>query len=274
MDWERRRASPVFCLYNGPRTTDHGQTRMAVPFLIIDGYNLLHAAGMARERYGPGDLERCRNELLAFLARRLSPAERRRTTIVFDAADAPTDLRRQRQHELMQVRFAPRGGDADSLIEDLVARHSAPRQVRVVSSDHRLQKAARRRRGVFLESREFFLQLDERPETTETPTRGRTSRSHPKYTGAVSPEEAARWQEFFGKIAVTDSPADPVVEPPPLPDPPAPPQEAAKPRRSRRTRKRSTPSASASPALPAATEDEVRFWQARVEELHREQEPF
>ena len=27
--------------------------------LVIDGYNLMHAAGLARATYGPGDLERC-----------------------------------------------------------------------------------------------------------------------------------------------------------------------------------------------------------------------
>ena len=31
---------------------------MPLPYHLIDGYNLLHAAGLAREKYGPGDLER------------------------------------------------------------------------------------------------------------------------------------------------------------------------------------------------------------------------
>jgi len=62
---------------------------MAQKFLIIDGYNLMHAAGMARERYGPGDLERCRERLLRFLHSRLTAEERKRTTIVFDAWDPP-----------------------------------------------------------------------------------------------------------------------------------------------------------------------------------------
>ena len=64
---------------------------MATPFHIIDGYNLLHAAGLGRPTYGPGDLERCRNRLLSFLRTHLRAAERARTTVVFDARDAPPD---------------------------------------------------------------------------------------------------------------------------------------------------------------------------------------
>ena len=62
---------------------------MAAPFLIVDGYNLLHAAGLARMLYGPGDLERARQRLLSLLAERLRSDERRRCRIVFDAQ---TDL--------------------------------------------------------------------------------------------------------------------------------------------------------------------------------------
>ena len=34
-------------------------------YLIIDGYNLMHARGLARRTYGPGQLERCRRSSFA-----------------------------------------------------------------------------------------------------------------------------------------------------------------------------------------------------------------
>ncbi len=41
--------------------------------LLIDGYNLLHAAGLGRARYGPGDLQRARQALLRKLFELLTP---------------------------------------------------------------------------------------------------------------------------------------------------------------------------------------------------------
>jgi predicted RNA-binding protein with PIN domain len=174
---------------------------MAQPYLIIDGYNLMHAAGMARQRYGPGDLERCRKRVLNFLCQHLSAAERARTTIVFDAADAPPGLPRTATLERMAILFAPRGGDADTTIEELVQQHSAPRQIRLVSSDHRLQKAARRRRAKFIDSELFVAQLENR----DTKTAARDDRRTPvippqKMTGHTSRDEIAEWLEIFGDI--------------------------------------------------------------------------
>ena len=53
--------------------------RVPQPRLLIDGYNLLHAAGLARRRYGRDGLERSRNRLLDLLAGLLTDAERPRT---------------------------------------------------------------------------------------------------------------------------------------------------------------------------------------------------
>src|SRR5580693_6455746 len=64
-------------------------------YLIIDGYNLMHACGLARKSYGPGQLRQCRVQLVRYLARHLTSPERERTTIVFDAREAPPGLPRQ-----------------------------------------------------------------------------------------------------------------------------------------------------------------------------------
>ncbi|MBT4866574.1 MAG: hypothetical protein HON53_15840 [Planctomycetaceae bacterium] len=174
---------------------------MAQSYLIIDGYNLMHAAGMARHKYGPGDLERCRKRVLHFLSQHLSAAERARTTVVFDAADAPPGLPRTAVLEQMEILFAPRGGDADTTIEELIEQHSSPRQIRLVSSDHRLQKAARRRRAKFVDSELFVTQLEDR-DTKRADSDGRRESTIPaqKLSGRTSRDEIAEWLEIFGDI--------------------------------------------------------------------------
>ncbi|WP_010585368.1 NYN domain-containing protein [Schlesneria paludicola] len=133
---------------------------MSASFLIVDGYNLMHAAGLAREKYGPGDLARKRTELLFKLAQRLTSEEKQRCTVVFDAIDAPPNLPRRSKHAEITVLFAQPGQEADEVIETLIQKHSASRRLTVVSSDHRLQTAIRRRRGIPLDSELFLKRLE------------------------------------------------------------------------------------------------------------------
>lgn len=133
---------------------------MAVPFLILDGYNVMHAAGITRSRYGPGDLDRCRQRLNKRLIALLSRDVLERATIVYDAFDSPSDDERLQDCGGLTVLFAPRGSDADTQIERMLRTHSAPRQVVVVSSDHRLHKAARRRKAGCVDSEEFLAALE------------------------------------------------------------------------------------------------------------------
>ena len=69
--------------------------------LIIDGYNLMYAAGVVGPR--PGGLARSRQALLNILAAAIEPEERPRTTVVFDAADAPPGLPHEMKHRGMTV---------------------------------------------------------------------------------------------------------------------------------------------------------------------------
>jgi predicted RNA-binding protein with PIN domain len=132
---------------------------MARLFLIIDGYNLMHAAGLGRKSYGPGDLERSRKRLLSLVQSRLEKTIAADTVVIFDAtpatAPAPGDAPPEAAPPLTVV-FSSEGRDADTEIEMLLGRHSSPRQVLVVSSDHRLHKAARRRKARCIDSEEFL----------------------------------------------------------------------------------------------------------------------
>lgn len=174
---------------------------MPKPFLIIDGYNLMHAAGMSSRRYGPGQFEKSRHRFLRFLANHLGERERRRTTIVFDAQNARPGGPRGSLFEEMEVVFAA-GRDADSLIEEMIAGHSAPKQILLVSSDHRLQKAANRRRGQCVDSEEFIAELERQGPISEE-SQPRQSPNHAKFTGQVSAKETQEWLQIFGEIPET-----------------------------------------------------------------------
>lgn len=181
---------------------------MTQRFRIIDGYNLMHSVGYARERYGQGGLERSRHRLLRFLVNRLDLEERRRTTVVFDARQIPFDGVRDQKFEEMTVLFNAAGSDADTLIEELIREHSAPKQLEVISGDRRLQKAIRRRKGIAVDSEEFARLLRQREsivpgssqdvdlwtETDEKPRSAEPSASDTEY-----------WMDVFGEVDVSET---------------------------------------------------------------------
>ena len=163
--------------------------------LLIDGYNLLHVTGILGTGLRAGTLERARLALLNFLGLTLDASERARTTIVFDAQSAPAGLPRQLEHEGINVLFADRNTDADSVIEDLIRSHSAPRTLIVVSSDHRIQRAARRRRAKPVDSDVWYYDLVERQ--TERRETGRDSTSIEKPPLPLSPQAVKKWLAEF-----------------------------------------------------------------------------
>ena len=114
--------------------------------VIIDGYNLLHASGVFGKERGPRGFEQSRLALLDMLADLLG-TDAGKTLVVFDAARAPDGLPGRLTHRGIRVWFAREYPDADSLIEELVDDDHAPSSLVVVSSDRRLQVAARRRRA-------------------------------------------------------------------------------------------------------------------------------
>src|SRR5262245_9407845 len=124
--------------------------------LLIDGYNLLHVTDIFPQGRGAGTLAGAREALLAFLAKALEPKLRSRTTIVFDAAMAPPGLPREMTWEEISVRFAPRKATADELLEELIVAVADPRNLLVVSSDHRVQRAARQSGAQWIDSEKWY----------------------------------------------------------------------------------------------------------------------
>ncbi len=162
--------------------------------LLIDGYNLLSAVGILGRGVGPGSLQRARLALLNFLAESLDPKEVSRTTVVFDAADPPPGLPRTVDHRGLSVRFASQYEDADALIEELIRADSAPRRLTVVSSDHRLQRAARRRKARAVDSDVWYGEIVRGREQ-----RRRSTVNHPERPAVpLLEEDVDYWIRQFG----------------------------------------------------------------------------
>jgi predicted RNA-binding protein with PIN domain len=124
--------------------------------LLIDGYNLLNVTGIFVEGGGDRAFERTRFALLNFIAHVIDPRELPRTVVVFDAANAPRGLPRVVQHAGLTARFASDYDSADALLEELIQQDHSPRQLTVISSDHRVQRAARRRRATAIDSEIWY----------------------------------------------------------------------------------------------------------------------
>ncbi len=174
---------------------------MARPFLILDGYNVMHAAGLGNFRSQQGALQNARSALLGLIADSLTDRERTRTHVVFDAMNAPTGVARTYQVHALKVEFAAPGHDADTVIEDLIRDHNSPRQVRIVSSDHRIQKAAKRRRCRFVDSEVWLNELHKRRERRNSRSKGPlTAEEAVKFGGKLSADELSRWVSEFSSV--------------------------------------------------------------------------
>ena len=161
--------------------------------ILIDGYNLLHLSGLLPARLGPGGLERARLALANLLAASLQPDELRRTTVVFDAAHAPSGLPREFTHRGVHVRFADEGKDADTVLEDLIRREPTPHKLVVVSSDHRIQKAARHRKAQAVDSDVWYDEL--------LAARWRRTQPSEPEPEQAPPQDLDYWLSYFGGAA-------------------------------------------------------------------------
>jgi predicted RNA-binding protein with PIN domain len=159
---------------------------------LIDGYNLLHAMGLLCGKVGPHGLEKARLALLGRLCGDHGD-DTAAVTVVFDASRAPPGAVPEEEYHGLHIRYAL-DGEADDVIENLIQHDAAPRQLTVVSDDHRLQQAGRRRRCPVLGCLDY---LEERE---------RLRRSKPASTEAstkpegVSGAELQRWLREFADL--------------------------------------------------------------------------
>ncbi|MGO9109270.1 MAG: NYN domain-containing protein [Thermoguttaceae bacterium] len=162
---------------------------------LIDGYNLLNVASVPVPIRGRANLEKARLALLNFLAESLDPEEVAQTVVVFDAHDPPPGLPREMRHKRLLVRFAPRDEDADTLIEELIREDTSPRRLTVISSDHRIQRAAKRRRARAVDSDVWYAEV-----LRARQQRQQAAADGPERPGGPLLEEDVRyWLRQFGE---------------------------------------------------------------------------
>jgi uncharacterized protein len=160
---------------------------------LIDGYNLLHAMGALSGRVGPHGLEKARARLLGLLHGALgegAPA----ATVVFDAAKALPGISSEQESRGLHILFAKNKEEADDVIERLIRQSSAPKTLHVVSDDHRVQRAARRRHCQVRGCEDFLKLLEQLRQTTHPLPQ------QPEKKERLSPDEVRRWLEEFGEL--------------------------------------------------------------------------
>jgi predicted RNA-binding protein with PIN domain len=177
---------------------------------LIDGYNLLHATGLFG-RGGRNSLHASRQALLGFLAAAIDKTERAATTVVFDATHAPPGLPHIHTVAGITVHFAQQHASADELLEELIAADHSPKKLVVVSSDHRLQRAAKKRRATAIDSHVWYGEVDAR-------LRGRRGKRYAelpdvKPNEQLSPSEVQAWLRIFGPIDESESTLTPRTHP-------------------------------------------------------------
>ena len=168
---------------------------------LIDGYNLMFAGGLMGRKFGPEGFRKVRQRFLNDLAATLDPVDAHMTTVVFDANDAPGHVPASARHKGIAVLFAVDHDSADEQIEALIAHHSSPKTLTVVSSDHRIQRAATRRKAKVLSADEFLTQLDARKGRSKATSAALEEPARPE---APDAQEAAFWLEEFRELAESD----------------------------------------------------------------------
>jgi len=170
--------------------------------LLIDGYNLMfESTSIERGLDGKNALRAARGRLLHLLVDLIEESMRDKTMIVFDAKKAPLGLPDKYLHHGIQIVFARDWNSADELIQTEIRRHSAPKTLTVVSSDHAIHRKALARGAKVIDSDEW---LDR-----ELENRARIARDGPNSQSLadiesesknreLSEEEKKKWLKEFG----------------------------------------------------------------------------
>jgi len=166
---------------------------------IIDGYNLIFQCGLQTRSATDDMLRKARQRMIHEILAAVSKTVARRITIVFDAAERPL-LAKGNSETIggMKIFYADQYDDADSMIEHLIAKHSVPRKLTVVSSDHRLHKAALRRKAIPIDSDLWFDQMEARKLDGSPSRSGQGGQTNSAATKASKELKAIDWQAEFG----------------------------------------------------------------------------
>ncbi len=153
---------------------------------FIDGHNLLHSVQKDDPDSGPiSDVRLC-HIIGSYLRLTGQSGE-----IIFDGI-GPPDKSGFEDISNLEVFFSGSGTDTDTVIEDKISVNTAPRRLKIVSSDRRLRKAARARKATSIKSEVFWNNMQKqlsRKKMTKEPAAKRRG---------LSESETGQWLEIFG----------------------------------------------------------------------------
>ena len=153
---------------------------------IIDGYNLLCEIN----KTGNDDSENITDVQMCRMISRFLFYTGEKGQVVFDGIGPPEKTSFNHIKNL-EVFFTGRSTDADTIIENKISVDSAPKRLTVVSSDRRIQKAAKARKAVIINSDAFWQDVIKqlrRKQRTEEPEQKRNG---------LTPGETEQWLKLF-----------------------------------------------------------------------------
>lgn len=153
--------------------------------IILDTFNVLHTVGVL-----PPDLAGIDVQGLVGLLK----SSRYRDEKVILACDGKPQPDLIIREPNMTIRFSGPGNPADDLIGQLVRASTAPRRLIVVSTDHAVQRTARKRRCQVLTSEAFLAQLAEDAKIKIDPASAPSPQPKP---GHITAEQVERWINVF-----------------------------------------------------------------------------
>jgi predicted RNA-binding protein with PIN domain len=170
---------------------------------IIDGYNVMHAGGRLAPKLGREGFKRARRRFLDELSTALGADIAGQTTVVFDASAHPGDFRLNATYRGLGVLFALGDESADARIEQLIANHSNPKMLTVVSSDRRIRQAAVRRRTRYLTAEQYWELLDDFKERASRKSNSEivAERKDSEDEDRAATDESALWADVFRDVA-------------------------------------------------------------------------
>lgn len=173
--------------------------------LLIDAYNVLFASPSLPGRHDTGSA--------TGLCRALDTVRKGRVVVVADGSPKPDDRANMNTGGVKLI-FSGKGREADDVIEDLIEAEADPRNLIVVSSDHRLQRSAQRRGASFMDAQVFLREFVAALHSRDRPHAGPEKPHHTPDTAAwmrmfdlhehSNPDatqiedEADRWLKEFG----------------------------------------------------------------------------
>ena len=156
-----------------------------MPF-IIDGYNLLRVVEKSVD-----SPEYINDVRLCLVVDRFLSLVYDKGEMIFDGI-GPPDKTGFNGLRNLEVVFSGQRREADDVIEDKIVADSAPRRLKVVSSDRRLRSAAKSRKAESIKSEGFWSQIKK-----ELSRKPKVSEPVAKRFG-ISELETEEWMKLFG----------------------------------------------------------------------------